>query len=138
LPFFLHQRDAHNDFVAILKEYRDKLNEVVVHCFTGTKPELYECLDMDCHIGITGWICDERRGYSLREAVRELRLDRVLLETDAPYLTPRDFPEKNFGRRNEPVVLPHVLKTLATYMECDESELAIAATRNAEQLFGLN
>jgi TatD DNase family protein len=137
-PVFLHQRDAHDDFISMLREYQSGISGGVAHCFTAGPEEMHEYLEMGFYIGITGWICDERRGHSLREAVRELRLDRVLLETDAPYLTPRDFPEKKFGRRNEPVVLPHVLKTLATYMECDESELAIAATRNTEQLFGLN
>jgi TatD DNase family protein len=137
-PVFLHQRDAHDDFIAMLHEYQSGISGGVAHCFTAGLEEMHEYLEMGFYIGITGWICDERRGHSLREAVRELRLDRVLLETDAPYLTPRDLPKKSFGRRNEPVVLPHVLKTLAAYMECDETELAQAATRNTEQLFALN
>ena len=82
LPFFLHQRDAHEDFVAILKQYRDQLNEVVVHCFTGSKTELHECLDLDFYIGITGWICDERRGTHLQELIKEIPLNRLMLETD--------------------------------------------------------
>jgi TatD DNase family protein len=137
-PVFLHQRDAHDDFIAILREHGAGISGGVAHCFTAGPQEMYEYIEMGFYIGITGWICDERRGHSLREAVRELRLDRVLLETDAPYLVPRDLPGKMYGRRNEPEVLPHILKTLAEYMECDETELAAAATRNTEQLFGLS
>jgi TatD DNase family protein len=136
-PVFLHQRDAHDDFIAILREYWPDIGGGVAHCFTAGPEEMHEYLDMGLYIGITGWICDERRGQSLREAVRELRLDRVLLETDAPYLVPRDLPEKMSARRNEPRVLPHVLQTLARYMECDAAELAAAATSNTERLFGL-
>jgi TatD DNase family protein len=136
-PVFLHQRDAHDDFIAILREHRADISGGVAHCFTAGPQEMHEYIEMGFYIGITGWLCDERRGQSLREAVRELRLDRVLLETDAPYLIPRDLPEKMYGRRNEPVVLPHILKTLAEHMQCDEAELAAAATRNTETLFGL-
>ena len=92
---------------------------------------------MGLHIGITGWICDERRGHDLQAAVKELPLDRVMLETDAPYLVPRDLPEKPRGRRNEPAFLPHILYTVARLMDCDPEELAAAATRNTERLFGL-
>jgi TatD DNase family protein len=137
-PVFLHQRDAHDDFIAILRTHRPGISGGVAHCFTAGPQEMQEYLEMGFYIGITGWICDERRGLSLREAVRDLPLDRVLLETDAPYLVPRDLPEKLPGRRNEPVVLPHILKTLAKHMDCDEAELATATTRNTEHLFGLS
>jgi TatD DNase family protein len=137
-PVFLHQRDAHDDFVAILRERIGELVGGVAHCFTGGPAELEEYLQMGLHIGITGWICDERRGHDLRDAVRELPLDRVLLETDAPYLVPRDLPEPPRGRRNEPAFLVHVLRRTAAFMGCDPAELAAAATRNTERLFGLS
>jgi TatD DNase family protein len=136
-PVFLHQRDAHDDFVAILNEYRDGISGGVAHCFTGGPAEMQEYLDMGFYIGITGWICDERRGQNLQEAVAELPLDRVVIETDAPYLMPRDLPEKLPARRNEPMVLPHVLRALARHMGADAQELAVSATRNTEKLFGL-
>jgi TatD DNase family protein len=136
-PVFLHQRDAHDDFVAILQEHLSGISGGVAHCFTGGPAEMAEYLDMGFHIGVTGWICDERRGHDLQEAVKELPFDRVLIETDAPYLMPRDLPEKLPARRNEPLVLPHVLTALANYMDCDEAELAAAATRNTDRLFGL-
>jgi TatD DNase family protein len=135
LPFFLHQRDAHNDFVAILKEYRDKLNEVVVHCFTGTKPELYEYLDMDCHIGITGWICDERRGTHMKEFMPDIPSNRSMIETDAPYLKPRNLRPKLKSHRNEPRLLPWILGTLAACRKEHPQSLAETTTRNARAFF---
>lgn len=136
-PVLLHQRDAHDDFVYILRKRMDRINGGVAHCFTGGPDEMQEYLDMGLHIGVTGWICDERRGHDLQAAVRELPLDRVLLETDAPYLVPRDLPEAPRGRRNEPVYLRHILEATAGFMGCEPEELAAAATRNTERLFGL-
>jgi len=137
LPFFLHQRDAHDDFVAMLKEYRDALNEVVVHCFTGSKPELYEYLDMDCHIGITGWICDERRGTHMKEYMSDIPSNRLMIETDAPYLKPRNLRPKIKSHRNEPRLLPWILGTLAASRNEHPETLAKATTRNAEVFFRL-
>lgn len=136
-PVFLHQRDAHADFTAILREYRSELSGGVAHCFTGSCAEMEEYLEMGLYIGITGWICDERRGHDLQAALPHLPLDRLLLETDAPYLVPRDLPVKFAGRRNEPCVLPYVLKTVARLMRLDMAEVAMAATRNTEILFRL-
>jgi TatD DNase family protein len=137
-PVFLHQRDAHADFTAILREHLGDLSGGVAHCFTGNVDELQTYLELGLHIGITGWICDERRGQALQAAVRELPLDRVMVETDAPYLVPRDMPDPPRGRRNEPAFLPHIVRATATYMDCDPSALAKAATRNSERLFGLS
>src|SRR6185312_13744644 len=83
-PLFLHQRDAHADFVALLRRWRDKVPAAVVHCFTDSREALADYLALDCHVGITGWICDERRGSHLRELVREIPADRLMIETDAP------------------------------------------------------
>ena len=136
-PVFLHQRDAHDDFVAMLREYRHEITGGVAHCFTGSRAEMEEYLEMDLYIGITGWVCDERRGHDLQAAVPHLPLDRLLLETDAPYLLPRDLPVKLSGRRNEPCALPHVLGTVARLLQRDPGEVATAATRNTQKLFGI-
>jgi len=140
-PVFLHQRDGHGAFVAILKNHIDELNGGVAHCFTGTKEEMKVYLDMGLYVGVTGWICDERRGHDLQEAVKYLPLDRIMLETDAPYLLPRNLSKEQKkainGRRNEPSLLPHVLETTAGLMGVTAEELAAAATRNTEALFGL-
>jgi len=138
LPFFLHQRDAHDDFIAMLKEYRDHLNDVVVHCFTGSKPELCEYLDMDCHIGITGWICDERRGTHMKEYMSDIPSDRLMIETDAPYLKPRNLRPKMKSHRNEPRLLTWILGTLAACRNEHPEALAKATTRNARAFFRLS
>ena len=137
LPVFLHQRDAHDELLELLRPVRSRLCGGVAHCFTGTAQMARDYLDMDLYIGITGWLCDERRGADLRDAARHLPLDRVMIETDAPYLLPRDLPRKPRGRRNEPRFLPHVLVRLAEAMNRSVDEVAEATRRNAEQLFSL-
>jgi TatD DNase family protein len=137
LPVFLHQRDAHERFLAIIDECGARMPAGVAHCFTGGPRELADYLDRGLYVGITGWICDERRGDALRAAARYLPPDRVMLETDAPYLLPRDLEPKPRTRRNEPMHLPHVARTLARLMDIAPERLAAASTRNAEALFGL-
>ena len=113
LPVFLHQRDALDDFCAILGQWRDRLTGAVAHCFTDDRAALYRLLDLDCHIGITGWVCDERRGQALQQAVPEIPEQRLMLETDAPYLLPRDLPEAPRDKTNRPEYLPHIAATVA-------------------------
>jgi TatD DNase family protein len=136
-PVFLHQREAHADFLAILREQIGDLTGGVAHCFTGTRQEMEDYLEMGLYIGITGWICDERRGESLRAAVSGLSLDRVMIETDAPYLLPRNLGTRPSSRRNEPAYLPAVLEETAKHMNVEPDELAEATTRNAERFFAL-
>jgi TatD DNase family protein len=135
-PVFLHQRDSHDAFMSILRELRPRLAAGVAHCFTGEERELRDYLDLDLSIGITGWICDERRGRHLRELVRRIPLDRLMLETDAPYLMPRDLQPKPAGRRNEPKYLPHILRTVADCRGEAPGIVAAATTRNAMAFFG--
>ena len=134
-PVFLHQRDAHEDFVALLKKHRAGLVGGVAHCFTAGAREARDYLDLGLYIGITGWICDERRGLHLREVVREIPADRLLIETDGPYLLPRDLMPKPQTRRNEPMYLPHVLQAIASARGESFEELASQTTRNALSLF---
>jgi TatD DNase family protein len=136
-PVFAHQRDAHDDFMAILRPLRDRLSRVVVHCFTGEKRELFDCLDLDCDIGITGWICDERRGTHLKELVRSIPAHRLMVETDAPYLLPRDLPHKPSHRRNEPMYLPHVARAVAHARGEPLEALAASTTATARSFFAL-
>jgi hypothetical protein len=110
-PVFLHQRDAHEDFLQILRDYRGLAG--VAHCFTGDAAELAAYLDHGLYIGITGWICDERRGQNLQRLVADIPLDRLLVETDAPYLLPRNLEPKPRTRRNEPKYLPHIVDAIA-------------------------
>ena len=112
-PLFLHQRDAHADFMAMMKNFDGRLGPAVVHCFTGSRAELFDYLDQDWHIGITGWLCDERRGQHLRELVKHIPGDRLMIETDAPYLLPRTVKPQPSHRRNEPMYLAHIVEELA-------------------------
>jgi TatD DNase family protein len=136
-PVFLHERDAHADMLGLLRRHRHRLAGGVAHCFTGDREQLAAYVDLDLHIGITGWICDERRGEALRDAVASLPPDRVLLETDAPYLLPRDLKPPPKHRRNEPQFLPHIAARLAALMSLAPDELALLATANSHRLFAL-
>lgn len=137
LPVFLHQRDAHAEFVAAIRAVRPRLSGGVAHCFTGGRGELKDVLDLDLHVGITGWVCDERRGRELRSALPDIPLDRLLLETDAPYLLPRDLRPAPQNRRNEPAYLRHITERVAIGMNKAVEAVAQAATENAERLFGI-
>jgi TatD DNase family protein len=134
-PLFLHSRDAHPRFAQIVKTM--KVQRAVAHCFTGEREELRAYLDLGLYIGITGWICDERRGRHLLELVREIPRERLLLETDSPYLTPRDLKPQPKARRNEPAFLPHILATVARALGRPAREVAAETTRNARELFSL-
>ncbi len=134
-PVFLHERDAHDAFISILSDYRPRLAGAVAHCFTGTTAQAEKYIEMDLYVGITGWICDERRGQSLREAVKHIPLDRLLIETDAPYLIPRTLKSKPASHRNEPMYLTEVLRQLALCRDASEELLANVTTENAKRLF---
>lgn len=135
-PVFLHQRDAHEDFMDVMRRYRTRLAGGVAHCFTAGMDEARAYLDLDLYIGITGWICDERRGHHLREVVKHIPADRLLIETDAPYLLPRDLQPKPQSRRNEPMYLPHVLAAIAEARGESAAALGEITTNNALRLFG--
>jgi TatD DNase family protein len=134
-PLFLHSRDAHPRFAEILRNLR--VGKAVAHCFTGAAAELRAYLDLGLYIGITGWICDERRGRHLVALAKEIPQDRLLLETDSPYLTPRDLHPQPRARRNEPAHLPHILRAVARARGEAPEALAEATTRNARAFFGI-
>jgi TatD DNase family protein len=135
-PVFLHQRDAHDDFLAILREHQ--VTNGVAHCFTAGEKERDAYLELGLHIGITGWINDERRGLHLREVVRGIPAGRLMLETDAPYLLPRDLKPMPRTRRNEPKYLPHVAQAVAAARGEPVALLAAATTDTARRFFGLS
>jgi TatD DNase family protein len=137
LPLFLHERDASEDFAAILENYRGAVPAMVVHCFTGNEKELEKYMELDCHIGITGWICDERRGIHLRALVKKIPTGRLMIETDAPFLLPRDMPERVRNRRNEPRYLPHIAGTIARCLGKDPALLAEETLANTKKFFGI-
>lgn len=135
LPVFLHQRDAFSTWQSILSPYLSSLPGGISHCFTGDLSQLKSCLDMGLYIGITGWICDDRRGQELYDIAKYIPLDRVMIETDAPYLTPRNIRPKPKSSRNEPKYLPYIAQTLAQAMAIDVEQLVMQTTKNAHTLF---
>ena len=137
LPVFLHQRDAHDDFVEVLEPELPHLSRAVAHCFTGEGESLREYLAMGLYIGITGWICDERRGKHLHDIVHIIPDDRLLIETDAPYLMPRTIRPRPKSRRNEPMYLPEVVKVVAEARDQSVEHIAKITTENARRFFSL-
>ena len=137
LPVFLHERDADERLLAILRDFRDQLPAAVVHCFTGEKRALFNYLDMDLHIGITGWICDERRGQHLHALVKEIPRGRLMLESDAPFLLPRSLRPKPKNGRNEPAFLVEVLREVAMHRGETEEDLAAHSSASAQAFFKL-
>jgi TatD DNase family protein len=137
-PVFLHQREAHEDFTAMLREHIAALSGGVAHCFTGGASELDTYLGLGLAVGITGWICDERRGKHLLPLMRSIPPDRLLVETDGPYLLPRDLPEKPETRRNEPAYLPHIAAAVAKARGEDLESVARSSTSAARKLFRLS
>lgn len=138
MPVFLHQRDAHDDFVETLEPVLPKLSRAVAHCFTGEGESLREYLALGLYIGITGWICDERRGQHLQDIVGVIPDDRLMLETDAPYLLPRSIQPKPKSRRNEPMYLPEVLHVVAAARGQSEDHVANITTANAQRFFAID
>jgi TatD DNase family protein len=136
-PVFLHQRDAHDEFFPLLQKYRPNLVGGVVHCFTDTAQALHDYLELDMYIGITGWICDERRGRELQRAVGKIPQDRLLIETDSPYLLPRSLHPKPKSRRNEPAHLIEVAKSIALHSGRELDDVVRCSTENAVRLFRL-
>ena len=137
MPLFCHQRDAHSRFVSMLGAQREHLSHIVVHCFTDSREALMDYLDLDCYIGITGWICDERRGLELQQLVKLIPAERLLLETDAPYLLPRNLDPKPTSRTNEPMYLPHILKQVAFHQGQPVELLARQSLDNSRLFFDL-
>lgn len=137
LPLFLHQRDAHEDFLSILAPAMTDISHAVAHCFTGGADELAAYLDLGLFIGITGWVCDERRGETLKNVVAQIPLDRLMIETDAPYLLPRTLDPKPDTRRNEPMYLREILRVIAKETGMSEETLGKATTENAQRFFSI-
>ena len=137
MPLFLHERAAFSDFKKILENYSEVCDKSVVHCFTGTGGELSAYLKLGCYIGITGWICDERRGGHLRRLVKMIPIHKLMVETDAPFLLPRNMVQKPKDRRNEPAFLPHVVQEIAKCMGKTPEEVARASYDNTLRFFGI-
>lgn len=136
LPVYLHERDALTDQLRILDEYISALPAAFAHCFTGDRTTLEAYLERDCYIGVTGWVCDERRGTELQNAVRHIPDNRLLLETDAPYLLPRTIKPRPKSRTNTPANLPYILDEVASLRGQTSEHVIQISSNNATRLFG--
>ncbi|MGI2106638.1 TatD family hydrolase [Shewanella frigidimarina] len=137
MPVLMHCREAHSDFIAIVNEYRAQLPNALLHCFTGSKDELFECLAADLYIGITGWICDERRGQELAQLVPLIPSNRIMAETDSPYLLPRSMRPKPKSSRNLPQYLPYIVEYMANLRQQSPQTLAQECYKNSCDFFQL-
>lgn len=147
LPLFLHERDAHQRQLEILSTYREKISRAVIHCFTGTRQQLYNYLDLDFYIGITAWICDPKRGRELQQIVKDIPLRRLMIETDAPFLWPKNLKhpknhkhpknQPSMKNRNEPAHLGWVLKQIALCRLESQAELARSTRACTLEFFAL-
>ena len=135
LPLYLHQRNAHDDFIRTIKENRNNFPKFIVHCFTGTQKELDEYLELGAYIGLTGWICDVNRNIDLRQSIKNIPIDRMMIETDCPYLIPRNLPNKPKKNINEPKYLPHIANEIANLIGVEIDELKLATRNNAINFF---
>lgn len=138
LPLFLHQRDAFEQWLAVLKPYANKVPAMVSHCFTGNKKQLFDCLDHGMFIGITGWVCDKKRGQTLRDIVKHIPLERLMIETDAPYLTPQNIKPKPKSSRNLPAYLPYVVEMLTQCMPYSSEQIIEHSFNNACRVFSFD
>ena len=134
-PLFLHQRNSHEDFIKILRKYSSDITKAVVHCFTGTQEQLNDYLELNCYIGVTGWICDEKRNVELRKTIKNIPLEKLMIETDCPYLIPKNLTNKPKNNRNEPCNLNHIASEIAILMEINENTLRKKTYENAINFF---
>lgn len=136
LPVYLHERDAFEQQISLLKKYQSRLTGGVVHCFTGTREQANAYLELGFYIGVTGWVCDPKRGDQLRDALADIPLDKLLLETDSPYLFPKTLKSKS--RNNQPANLPHIAKTVADIKDVELQYLKQSCWRNTIRFFDLD
>lgn len=134
-PLYLHERAAVNDFISIMKKNHNTKN--LVHCFTGNKETLFKYLDLGCYFSISGWLCDHKRGKDLQEAVKHIPLDRIMLETDSPYLTPKSLPKEKYQRINTPENTYEVCQFLSKILKIKPDIIAEQTTNNAMSFFNI-
>ena len=135
LPLYLHQRDAHDDFIKIIKQNINNFPKFVVHCFTGSQSQLDQYLELGAYIGLTGWICDARRNIELRESIKNIPIERMMIETDCPYLIPKNIIDKPKNNINEPKYLPHIAQEICDLIGIKIEELKAATSKNAYDFF---
>ncbi len=131
-PIIVHDRDAHGDILQILKEEGAQEVGGILHCFSGSWEMAKECMELNFYISIAGPVTFNN-AKKLQEVAEKMPLDKLLIETDAPYLTPEPFR----GKRNESAHVYYVAEKIAELKGIDIQELGQATTANAKKLFGI-
>ncbi|MCH1416677.1 MAG: TatD family hydrolase, partial [Gammaproteobacteria bacterium] len=130
LPVIIHMRDAEKEMISIIKKYRDKLKNVLIHCFTGSDEFAEECIKLDCYYSLSG-IITFKNAENLRQTIKKLPLERIIFETDSPYLTPVPFR----GKINEPKYLKYIIDNYSEIMNLEKDKIEKISTRNYKNLF---
>ena len=125
LPILLHVREAFDETLKIISDYKSELKTILVHCFTGNDEDAYRLMDLDCYFSITG-IMTFKNANKLRETIKKLPKNKIFFETDAPYLTP--VPMR--GKLNEPSFLKYIIEYYCNLTESNFSEIAKISTNN--------
>lgn len=146
-PLLVHDRDAHQNILDILKDFASALPPVVIHCFTGTADQIKAYIERGYYIGVTGYLCKEKYGSSLREAITDgtLPLDRIIVQTNAPYMTPNVQRNEldpvsqtlldHCGVENEPCTLSIIVRTIAKCLSQEPRQVADALTETSMKVF---
>jgi len=137
LPLFLHDRDSRGDMARVLSKYEGVLPPFMIHCFTSSEADLDAYLALGAYISVTGFVTMEKRGADLRTFIGKVPHDRLVLDSDAPYMSP-DGAQSKIRHRNEPCLLPLLLPTLAECFQLSEERIAEMTTANARRFFGLS
>jgi TatD DNase family protein len=135
-PLFLHERDAFDDFYSIISKYSKDIKGVV-HCFTGKKEHIEKYVELGLFIGITGFVCNDNRNQDLLKGLSSIPLDRLMIETDAPFMSPPQYKHDSGSNRNEPEALPYTLAYLAKHYGVSEKDLENKINANTKQFFNL-
>lgn len=137
LPLYLHERDAHDDFYNLLCIYKAKYPNLtgIVHCFTGTEEQMKKYIEFGFYIGITGWICDDRRNKNLCDAVISLPLDKLILETDSPFLIPFEYSKEWNTNTNQPDSIHYIIKKISQLTGIEQSKIKENSIKNTKTLF---
>jgi len=135
LPLYLHQRDAHDDFIKIVEKNIKNLPKFVVHCFTGTQAQLDQYIELGAYIGLTGWICDAKRNVDLRQSIKNIPIEKMMIETDCPYLIPKNLVSRPKNNINEPKYLPHIASEICELIGVEIEEFKSVTSKNAINFF---
>ena len=130
LPIIIHMRDAEEDMIDIMSKYRAKLSNILIHCFTGSQNFANKCIEMDCYYSLSG-IITFKNADILRNVIKTLPLNRIIFETDSPYLTPDPFR----GKTNEPKYLKTIIEKYSKIMSTDLENIKKESTSNYKKLF---